>query len=198
MKVDPKVIIITGASGSGKTFLLSHLKDNPNLGIKAIKKYTSRSARCYEDKSDAVDLVFNQNVEDVKKYLFSYPYKGEQYGIDAEQIDSELIKGYHVAVIVRNFDTIKKIKEHYSNCYVLYLHSAKSSHDLENVLKRQGREQTVVNQSLSNRRKIFDDYIHTLYDNIVDFLVLNYYDESFLAQVFYFLRKVGIHDESFY
>ena len=53
-----RLIIVAGASGAGKTFMLLQLSGYRD-DIIAIKKYTTRSARKGEPKEESIDLKFN-------------------------------------------------------------------------------------------------------------------------------------------
>src|SRR5258706_16272094 len=88
-----KLIIMAGASGAGKSFLLQQISEIDD-NIVPIKKLSTRSARDYEkEEFSGGDLVFDCSVATIKeKGQFRYKYEKETYGIRKSDIDSSFAK----------------------------------------------------------------------------------------------------------
>lgn len=80
-----RLIVVAGASGAGKTFMLTQL-ENYRDDIVPVKKYTTRSARKDESNEESIDLRLKQNTKSVKSCRYTYHYCGNYYGIKKEDI----------------------------------------------------------------------------------------------------------------
>ena len=185
----PKLIIINGASGAGKTFLLEQISTQDKEMV-AIKKYTTRKPREYENPNTSNDLYFGCTVEQVQEKKYSYPFKGHWYGIDSHEIDEMLARGKYPMVIVRDYPTIVSLKHDYGDDTLsFYIQGAYSGSELRKLLVDQGREMESVLDDIEKNKTNFDEYYKYLKQDLFDRFIFNYYDDSFLGQVEYFLEK---------
>src|SRR6185436_6324039 len=111
-----KLIIVAGASGAGKSFLLQQMNEIDS-NIVPIKKLSTRNPRPYEAKPGSeVDLIFNCTTDEIKrKCQYIYKYEKETYGIRKSEIDSALSHGKMPFVIVRDCQEILELKKDYEN-----------------------------------------------------------------------------------
>ncbi len=182
-----RLIVVAGASGAGKTFILTQLV-NYRDDIIPIKKYTTRSARPDEPEEETIDLRLKQDTKDVKKCKYTYHYCGKFYGIKKEDIDTVLRKNKNPIVIVANCNTIDKIKQDYCDALIFYVHSALSGEDLKEQLLKY-RDPVDVEERMRRQKNGFIDYIQHMNKHLFDNFIINYYDETFLQQVEFVLEE---------
>lgn len=176
-----RLIIVAGASGAGKTFMLSQLV-NYRSDIIPIKKITTRKPRKNEPSEESIDLKFAQDVNKIKKCSYTYQYCGNYYGIQKEEIDSILKKDKNPIVIVANCNTIVKIKQDYHDVLILYVNSGLSGEDLKTQLLKYG-DPIDVEERMNRQRNGFNDYIQHMNKGLFDYFLVNYYDDTFLQQI---------------
>ena len=107
--LDSFVIIIFGASGSGKTSLMEMLMVSGGQ-YSVHEKSSDRPPRQYDDVE--LRCVTNFNVND---YDYVYETYGFRYGIQRKQIDKALEEIKHHFIICNDIATIKKIKRDYGD-----------------------------------------------------------------------------------
>lgn len=192
-----RLIIVAGASGAGKTFMLSQLSRYRN-DIISIKKYTTRSHRKGEANDETIDLHLNCNDKTVKECEYTYRYCGNYYGIKKNEIDEILRKNKNPIIIVANCNTISKLKKDYPSSLVLYIHSGLSGIDLQEQLLKY-RDPVDVEERMKRQRSGFYDYIQHINKNLFDYTLINYFDDTFLQQVDYILEdELSITSDSNY
>lgn len=180
------IIIINGASGAGKTYLLQQLK-KINDDFVPIKKYTTRSVRSFENKEDSVDLVYNFSRDDIKKHKYNYEYKKEHYAIDDFELKEIIGQGKAPVVIIRDFDTIRKIKKDFSDVIVLFV-IGETGQELNKRLVSQGRDKKDINVT-EGLEKIIKEYVYNI-DLINHCLINSLYDKDlYLKQFFCYVNK---------
>ena len=102
---DRSIIIIFGASGTGKTTLIKELDLSGKYYSVHIKE-TDRQRREYDDH----EIKCIENF-DPKNYDYVYQTYGHRYGISKNQINDALEKGTRHLIICNDISTIKKIKK---------------------------------------------------------------------------------------
>lgn len=176
------LIIINGASGAGKTFLLENLHKLKNDKLIAIKKYTTRNVRSFEDISHSVDLIYNCEKNDINSLDYHYTYNQHLYGIDKNEIIKELEKGNIPVIIIRSFETIKRIRQDFPNTKVLFVIGA-TGETLEHKLNLQGRTCDECAMLRETHCDIFKDYLANI--DIINGCIINcLYDENLLLKQF--------------
>lgn len=176
-----RLIVVAGASGAGKTFMLSQLTNYRN-DIIPVKKITTRKPRKNEPTVESIDLKFAQDVSKIKKCAYTYHYCGNYYGIKKDEIDSILKKDKNPIVIVANCNTIAKIKQDYHDALILYVNSGLSGEDLKLQLLKYG-DPIDVEERTRRQRNGFNDYIQHMNKGLFDYFLVNYYDDTFLQQI---------------
>ncbi|MDR0889965.1 MAG: hypothetical protein LBM28_04885 [Oscillospiraceae bacterium] len=185
----PKLIIINGASGAGKTYLLETIS-HKDSSMSPIKKLTTRKPRSYESIGSSPDLYFASVESDIKALEYSYEFNGEWYGISKTHIDDALIAGKYPLVIVRDYPTITKLISDYpKQSLAFYIQGIYSDSKLKIKLLDQGRDSTDVEENIRRNKTNFDLYIEYLQKDLFDRCIFNYYDDTFLKQMEYFVEK---------
>ncbi len=188
-------IIVAGASGAGKSFLLEHLNFiDPSLQV--ISKRTTRPPRPYEDDNRIVvlDLELECSYDEISKCSYRYSYGSHYYGIVRGEIDQSLMSSKNPVLIARDCETIHEIKKDYPESLVLYLQSGLSGRDLEDILKKQGRHDIEIEERMKRLQRDHEDYVK--YVHIFNHVLVNYYEpESLINQARSILRK-NINEDS--
>ena len=182
-----RLIIVAGASGAGKTFILSQLSRYRN-DIVSIKKLTTRGPRASEPDEESIDLHFGCKDSDVKKCEYKYPYCGHNYGIRKSEIESLLQQDKCPIVIVANCNTIARIKKDYRDALVFYIHTGLSGDDLREQLLKY-KDPVDVEERMMRQRNGYNEYSKNRDKHIFDYTLINYFDDSFIAEVDYILEE---------
>lgn len=184
-----QLIIVAGASGAGKSFLLEHLSFiNPRIEV--ITKKTTRPPRPYEvdNKRTILDLKLECSFEEVDCCDFKYAYSSYCYGVEKKDIDNSLKNQKNPVLIIRDCETIHDIKLYYPDALVIYIQSGLSGEDLKEKLLSQQRDDIEITDRMSRIRKDFEEYVNYIY--LFDHVIINFYDnESLLSQARSILRK---------
>ena len=98
----PRVYVLTGASGSGKSttkeFFHEFSQQKPESGgFVFIPKYSTRASRGMEDEGEIISCEEIPAICKIK-----YEHYGERYGIPTDMIDSALSKGQNALVVVND------------------------------------------------------------------------------------------------
>jgi guanylate kinase len=153
-----RLIIVSGASGAGKTFLLDKLH-SLNEKIRILKKLTTRPLRKNEVSNETKDLLLNRSIEEVRSLDYTYHYCGHFYGFNKSDIDNAILQGFSPIVIVASCSTIHKIKKDYKNALVLYVQNILSGADLKEQLVKE-RDPIEVDERMARQERSFRDYIN--------------------------------------
>jgi guanylate kinase len=175
----PRPVIVAGASGAGKSFLLEHLAA-VDARLTVVRKKTTRPPRRFEQgyRKAVLDLEFSCSRVDLDKCDYRYEYGDHVYGVVRSQIDGVLRGGYNPVLIVRDCETIHLMKQDYPNALVLYLQSGLSGRDLEKKLRDQKRDDIEIVDRMERLQNDFVDYVK--YVDIFDHILINYYDKDTL------------------
>ena len=107
--MDKKIIVITGASGTGKTTISKYLKDTYH--IPSVITHTTRLPRAGE--KDGIDYYFEtKDSFQMNHYLERVEYSGNWYGSSAESLNKTWEK-YNTASIVVDTKGAVSYKEKY-------------------------------------------------------------------------------------
>lgn len=180
------VIIINGAPGAGKTFLLKNLHTFEDYKFVPLKKYTTRYPRSFEKGSVSVELRYGSDKSFIDNLEYHYEYNGKSYGIDKCEIQKIIDQNEIPVIIIRSFDIIKRIKNDFQNVYVFFIVGA-TGDTLQKRLIQQGRAQKEIHAADLGFSSITDDYIDNI--SVVDHCIINslydpnLYFKQFLAFV---------------
>ena len=182
-----RLIIVAGASGAGKSFLLEQV-NRFQAEVKPIKKYTTRPNRQTEPKDEALDLIFGCNDNQIRQCDYKYYYCDHNYGINKADIDEVILNNLSPMVIVANCQTIDRMKKDYPNALVLYVQTILSGSDLKEQLIKQ-RDPIDVEERMKRQESGLMDYIKHFDKKIFNYVLINDFSHSFLTQIQYILDK---------
>ncbi|MCD7932560.1 MAG: hypothetical protein LUH15_15075 [Tannerellaceae bacterium] len=183
----PRLIIVSGASGAGKSFLLRHLHDIDENFI-PLKKATTRPHRQGEPLNESLDLIFNSPKEVVRSCDYKYTYCSHHYGIFKQDIYDTLSKGLSPIIIVADCETILEIKKDFKNALVLYVQNILSGEDLRNVLAKEG-DPIEIEERIRRQNRSFQDYSNHLKKKLFDYVLINNFSEEFVNQITSVIHK---------
>ncbi|OFY92687.1 MAG: hypothetical protein A2491_02205 [Bacteroidetes bacterium RIFOXYC12_FULL_35_7] len=177
-----KLIIVAGASGAGKTFLLENLYQRYS-DIEPIKKMSTRKERDYEKSKDTfIDLIYDVKREIIDRCEYHYKYENYFYGLEKSEIEYVLDRGKSPIVIIRDSRTVEKMKKDYPKSVTIFLQNILSGKDLKEQLFKKGREDIKIAERMDRFQKDFKKYCAYGVD-LYDYVILNELDEStFLSQ----------------
>ena len=178
-----RLIIVAGASGAGKTFLLQRLAKLRH-DIEPIVKLSTRESR----EIEAVDILPGSDTTEVNKCEYTYNYCGNFYGIKKEDIDCVLRENKKPIVIVASCAKIAEIKRAYKNALVLYVQSVLSGEDLRRELEK-FRYPIELSERLQRQNAGFMDYVSFFGSSLFDYVLLNNFSELLMQQIQYILDK---------
>ena len=176
-----RLIIVAGASGAGKTFMLTELS-RYRSDIVPIKKYTTRGPRKNEPKKETIDLHLCCTDEEVQECEYKYPFDGHHYGIRREEINDLLHKSKNPIVIVANCNTILKMKKDYPNAIIMFVHSGLSGEDLKEQLIKYN-DPLDVDERMKRHKNSYNDYLKHMSQGLFDYVLVNYFDHTFIEQI---------------
>lgn len=183
----PRLIIVAGSSGAGKTFILSKLSNYRN-DIVTIRKYTTRGPRKVESDDETIDLRLSCAEDRIRDCEYTYRYCENSYGVRKSEIDKVLRAYKNPILIVASCNTIQKLKRDYPNALILYVHSGLSGGDLEEQLKKYN-DPIDVKERMRRQRNGYNDYMQHIANHFFDYVLINFFDDTFLQQVEYILEK---------
>jgi guanylate kinase len=174
-----RLIIVSGASGAGKSFLLQNIS-RWDSSIETVKKLSTRTPRSYEteDVQHWLDLKFDQPMKSIESCDYKYLYGNAWYGTRKSDIESVFVRGKNPILIIRDCETIYKIKRDFNNALVFYVQSGLSGNDLRSKLKEQGREDIEIEERMQRLMDDFHDYVRHV--DLFDHVLVNYFDSQTL------------------
>lgn len=176
-----RLVIISGASGAGKSFLLQQLSKFEN-DIVSIKKKTTRGPRKNEPENTTLDLFLNRTHEEVSKCDYKYLYCENLYGISRQDIDIALSNNKTPVVIVADCAKINEMKQDYKTALVLYVQNILSGDDLRKHLLEYN-DALDVDKRIERQKNSFQDYIKNIEEKIFDYVLINDFSEAFISQI---------------
>lgn len=132
------VIVITGESGSGKSYIQRNLLSKyPNIDI--ITKYTSRNSRI--DENNVVDTVGGISIDEIRKMEYTYrnPLNQEMYGFIKQSIDRSLAMKKIPCMALSDEGAYNKVLEDYPNTLLLKVVPYYNEEIMKEVFQKQER-----------------------------------------------------------
>jgi len=193
-----KLFVVAGASGVGKSYLLENMR-YLDSSIVPVKKLSTRKPRKYEtdETQSFLDLEFNKPMKEICNCEYRYPYGKEWYGIQKKDIDEHLAKDRNPVLIVRNCETILKIKKDYPKSIVIYIQGGLSGYDLSCKLTELGHEDIEIEERMNRHTNDFHDYVTHLRYRVFDYVLVNYFEKKSLIEQIQFVLQNEIFDEEF-
>lgn len=184
----PKLIIVGGASGAGKSYFIEQAQKYGK--VIAIKKKSTRKPRIYEemDKDTFFDICGGYDLAEVKKCDYYYKYIDNYYGFNKKDIDDIINKGFSPIVIVKSSSVFAQLKLDY-NAIGVYIVSALSGGDLVEILLIQGRDDIEISERMQRVRQDIKEYSENILEPLYDYILINCYDETLDIQIDKIFRK---------
>jgi len=190
-----RLIIVTGATGAGKSFLLEQLQ-RLRGEIKPIKKLTTRTPRPTEPSGTSLDLIFNCTDAQVNSCDYTYNYCGNNYGIKRNDIDRVLRSGKSPIVIVASCSTIERMKADYKIPLVLYV-----KHDVDedkwiSIMNQRGDSVGFDERKrrLQYSQNDYNDYVNK---ELFNYVLFNDFEDELMQSVQKILTSELIVDYNF-
>lgn len=173
MENKPKIFVLFGASGSGKSTILNFIKNIKDCQI--LPKDTTRPLRLNEKKENVPELNFIKTFAHSTDYTISYNYCGFKYGIRKDLIEN-LSKNKLYFVILSDIESIKEFKNKVPNSLNIYIH-CDPDHIPERIIKRDG---LILKKRQKKIVKSYKDFIknNTLFDHVL----INLWEWKFAKQ----------------
>lgn len=107
MQIDqePKIFVILGPSGVGKTSVLRCLETNH--GIETTPKHTTRPSR--NTSEDIRDFIFCKREDFPAQDILIFESYGHYFGIDLAAIRNSIRRGKSCAIVVGDCEVVKKL-----------------------------------------------------------------------------------------
>lgn len=178
-----RLIIVDGASGTGKSDMISYFAHKPGLKASVIKKYTTREKRPEEERSVYSDLFFppltfaefNDRVKsdpEFRNYRYGNDKTGKNlYGVSLSDIKSALTVSDIALLIVRDKASIQAIKNDLPDieCISVFLYT-----DREQVVARLRSEsytEADIDFRLQRLPAAWSDYVKA--SSFYDYVIVN-------------------------
>lgn len=152
MTKNKHLIVITGASGTGKSTLAKYLKEK--LNVLPIITHTTREPRLYE--TDGVDYYFENEESFFKNHLLeNVKYGNYRYGSSKEGLKRAWSKADIVSIVVDSKGARTYLDEYPDNAIVVYL-EVKSIKELRERLVKRGDNSEKIEQRLNSEEFLRD------------------------------------------
>lgn len=161
------VLVLDGATGAGKSHLLSHLRRRWADQIVVGAKFTTRPKRASDNEWEFcfVDAIPPQASE------FSYGSVGHRYAIDLDQLEATVRSNRIYCVTCVDNQVIRLLRQHYKTI-VLYIYRPLSAKEIERLFDER---KTIVTSDIAARKselsRIDEDYVEKLF--LIDHVILN-------------------------
>jgi len=186
-----RLIIIAGATGAGKSYLIREISESRN-DIQVIRKVSTRHSRKNEIGNLKADLKLESSVQEVLKCDYTYNYCNNKYGIRKKDIDDVLHSNRNPVLIVASFDTISLIKNDYKDALVFYVHTGLSGEDLRRHLEEE-RDDIELEERMRREVSVFNDYMRHTHERLVDYFLINRFNSDLMDAVNHILHVELIH-----
>ncbi|MCT2194317.1 guanylate kinase [Paenibacillus phoenicis] len=177
----PKVIIITGTSGSGRKSIAKQL--STDLGLPYVLPYTTRAIRTGERDGEHYRFIAEADFQAMaSRQEFSQSVRLERgsYGI-AERDLSEALEQYGAAVVVVNHEGMQTLRKRFGPQAIrIFLYVTKE--DIRLREEREGAPPEVVEEYLRNYSE------QVIYKKESDYLLQNIDPAETLAKIKVFLQ----------
>ena len=134
MSLDPKLVLLDGASASGKSSFKNALLANTGLNFRYVRRFTTRTAREDDHINDDYIFISEQEFQDLEqsKALIEYRHFlfGMSYGIGSQAVRDVLTSG-HNALGLMNLGNVEAVKKAFPSSICVLIDAP-----LEDIKKR--------------------------------------------------------------
>ena len=157
MPLNPYLVVVVGAPGSGKDLLIRAVNDLGTQHAQIVPKHTSRQRR----QDDGNEMICpgdkNYNIEACDIIYENY---GDRYGFECSTIWQGLKRGIFQVIVVSDINTINKLKEKFRDIMIsVYVHSETNADEYERTEVAFGEDTNYVKQRSKNYRQAFDIFL---------------------------------------
>lgn len=133
----PKLILLLGLSGSGKTTVLRYITSH--YAIDTAPKFTTRESR--GTREDTEDFIFCSEGDYPAEDLITFDSYGHKFGIQRERVQYSLAVGRSHAVIVGSEEVVRQLTAEFPQSVVILVHAtvAEIMHRIGSDPARRGR-----------------------------------------------------------
>ena len=157
MPLNPYLVVVVGAPGSGKDLLIRAVNDLGTQHAQIVPKHTSRQRR--QDDGNEMICPGDENY-DIEACDIIYENYGDRYGFECSMIWQGLKKGIFQVIVVSDINAINKLKEKFCNIMItVYVHSETNADEYERTEVAFGDDTNYVKQRSKNYRQAFDIFL---------------------------------------
>ena len=157
MPLNPYLVVVVGAPGSGKDLLIRAVNDLGTQHAQIVPKHTSRQRR--QDDGNEMICPGDENY-DIEACDIIYENYGDRYGFECSMIWQGLKKGIFQVIVVSDINTINKLKEKFRDIMIsVYVHSETNADEYERTEVAFGEDTNYVKQRSKNYRQAFDIFL---------------------------------------
>ena len=182
-----KVIVISGVSGAGKTFLIDSLL-NKMPSIKKLTTITTRPKRDDElgvKSKKFVDKETFNKMLNLKKLFVVNTVFGFEYAFDMKEFETKTKKSH--LILELKLEDIHQIKEIYEPVFSIYIRPEKPETAIKNINNRNTFYERLedINHELNNlENKSLPNF------QLIDTVFCNRYDDSSIDDFIITIKKV--------
>lgn len=157
MPLNPYLVVVVGAPGSGKDLLIRAVNDLGTQHAQIVPKHTSRQRR--QDDGNEMICPGDENY-DIEACDIIYENYGDRYGFECSMIWQGLKKGIFQVIVVSDINAINKLKEKFCNIMItVYVHSETNADEYERTEVAFGDDTNYIKQRSKNYRQAFDIFL---------------------------------------
>jgi len=131
--VCPQLVLLDGATGSGKSSLLRHLRDEYSSSVFVGKKFTTRQQRIGDN---TWEFRFVERIPE-RYSECSFESVGNRYAVNCDEVKQAIDRGLIYAITCVDRPTIETLMSDF-NAVAVYVYRAWTPADLESVLDSRG------------------------------------------------------------
>jgi guanylate kinase len=179
---NPKVIVITGTSGSGRKKTAKQL--STNLGIPYVVPYTTRAIRPNEVDGEHYHFISDDEfkaMEDRHGFFQTVHLERGRYGISQEEL-SQFFEMHQSVIVVVNQEGVRAFRKQFGNG-VLRIFIYVTKEDIRYRLEREGAPFEVIEEYLRN----YTDQV--IYKKESEFLLQNIEPATTVDKIMGFLQE---------
>jgi guanylate kinase len=162
-----RMIILDGASCSGKTTLGSWLLNESGLGLRLVPRYTTRPPRPGEEEGSEYLFTSPEELHRLTETGELFEYRdfefGMSYGLPWEAALKVLTSG-HNGIGIMNLGNVRHVKRVFPEAVTILIHSP--IEEIERRLHERGMPESHIAERLGNARRVESYRQH--YDHVVE------------------------------